>query len=115
MYRSIFALLACAASLAALPAPPSFLLPDGVKPTKYTIELTIDPSLDTFSGVARIELDLSKATNIVWVNAKGLIPSEASIDWKGKSTKAHAEASGEEFIGVETDALIGPGRATVTI
>jgi cytosol alanyl aminopeptidase len=96
-------------------APPSFLLPEGVTPKKHIIELTIDPELDKFSGLARIEVEVSKPTNIVWVNAKDLTPEEASVTWLGRALPARASVSGGEFIGLELDSTIGPGAATISI
>ncbi len=113
--KSILLTLACAAVLSALPPPPLFLLPDGVTPKKHTIELTIDPALDSFTGSARIEVELNKPANLLWVNAKGLTPEEASVTWQGRTIRAQASAVGGEFIGLELDSSIGPGLATISI
>src|SRR5271157_4981960 len=93
------ALIVCAPARAALPPPPSFLLPDDVLPRKHTIELTIDPSLDTFTGWARIEVQLTKPTRVMWVNAKDLTPEASSVTYNGRSVKATASVAGDEFIG----------------
>jgi len=111
----VLSLLACAAGLSALPAPPSFLLPDGVIPKKHTVELTIDPALDTFSGWSRIEVELRQPTNVLWVNAKDLVPEESSVSWHDRVVPSHASAAGGEFIGLELDSPIGPGLATISI
>ncbi len=115
MRTPVLSLLACAAALSALPAPPSFLLPDGVTPKKHTIELTIDPALDTFSGWSRIEVELTKPTAVLWVNAKDLTPQESSVQWQGRTIPASATAAGGEFIGLELPSPIGPGLATISI
>ncbi|HLX43376.1 MAG TPA: M1 family aminopeptidase [Bryobacteraceae bacterium] len=92
-------------------AQPSFLLPDDVIPTKHVIELTIDPDKDTFSGRARIDVELKKSTSTIWLNAKDITPGEASVG----SRSARAEAAGDEFIGLRLDAPAGPGRTTISI
>lgn len=94
---------------------PSFALPDGVTPKKHIIELTIDPSLDTFTGQARIEVELNKQTNVLWVNGKNLTTQGASVSWQGRNLPARATAVGGEFIGLELDSPIGPGPATISI
>src|SRR5258708_439265 len=104
-----------AATLSALPNPPAFLLPDDVVPRKHTIELTIDPSQPTFAGRATIEIELRRSTALIWLNAKDITPGETTIEFAGRVRKARAEAAGGEFVGVELDSPIGPGRATVTI
>jgi alanyl aminopeptidase len=113
--KSVVFLLGCAAILCAAPPPPSFLLPDGVIPKKHTVELTVDPSLDSFSGWARIEVELSKSTSVLWVNAKNLTPEESSVSWKGRTLSARASTAGDEFIGLEVDAPVGPGVASISI
>jgi len=115
MRISVLYCLSCAAILSALPPPPSFLLPDGVTPKNHIIELTIDPDLDTFSGWARIEVALSKPTNVLWVNAKDLTPQESSVSWQGRTLPARASAVGGEFMELELDSPIGPGLATISI
>ena len=90
MHRVCLCILACATTL---PAVPSFQLPNDVIPKKHIIELTIDPTLDTFTGWARIEVELSRSTNILWVNAKDLAPLEASVSWQGRMVSATASSS----------------------
>jgi alanyl aminopeptidase len=112
MRKALLILLVVAATL---PAQPSFLLPDGVTPKKHIVELTIDPSIDTFSGWVRIEIELSKPTNLLWVNAKDLTPEESSVTWQGHALPAHATTAGGEFMGLELTSPIGPGLATISI
>ncbi len=109
--RFIPVVLSSALGFAALPPPPAFTLPDDVVPTKYVVDLTIDPAKDTFDGVARIEVDLKKPVTVIWVNAKDITPEEASVGGK----KARAEAAGGEFIGLQLDSPAAPGRTTISI
>jgi alanyl aminopeptidase len=112
MPRAVLYFLVCATTLQ---AQPSFLLPDGVTPKKHIIELTIDPSQDTFTGWSRIEVELTKPTNILWVDAKDLTPQESSVSYQGRALQARATPAGGEFIGLELDSPIGPGPATISI
>jgi len=54
-------------------------LGDNVVPTKYDIELTIDPSQDTFSGRVSIDVQISEATSTIWMHGKGLEISEVTL------------------------------------
>jgi cytosol alanyl aminopeptidase len=105
----------CLLAFAILQAQPSFLLPDTVTPKKHIIELTIDPAQDTFTGWSRIEVDLTKPTNQLWVNAKDLTPDQSSVDYQGRTLQAVATPAGGEFIGLELPSPIGPGPATISI
>jgi alanyl aminopeptidase len=95
--------------------PPKFALPDGVTPRKHIIELTIDPSRDTFTGVARIEVTLATPQAELWVNGRDLTVTEAWIEAGGKRIAAKSETAGNEFIGVTPDKPVGRGDATIGI
>jgi alanyl aminopeptidase len=103
------------ACLCAWGAPPDFLLPNGVIPTKHTIELTIDPARSTFRGWARIAVDLEKPQSEIWINGKDLILEQASIEFRGKSHKTRTQAIAGEFIRLIPDRPIGPGPALLEI
>jgi cytosol alanyl aminopeptidase len=92
-------------------AQPSFLLPDDVIPRKHTMDLTIDPAQDTFTGHARIDVELKKSTTTIWLNAKSITPLDVSVG----SHPARAETVADEFIGLHLDAPIGPGHTTISI
>ena len=94
---------------------PEFLLPDGVAPTRYTIELTIDPARDIFQGNARIEINLRKPQTEIWLNGKDLVIGPASIEFAGITHKTRAQAIGGEFIRLKPGQPVGPGRALLSI
>lgn len=96
-------------------AAPAFLLPDDVIPKRHIIEMTIDPNKDTFDGWVRIQVELRKPVSVIWMNAKDVTPKEASIEMGGRTYIARAEAAGGEFLGLQLDAAIGPGPATLSI
>jgi cytosol alanyl aminopeptidase len=95
----------------AFAAAPQFTLPDDAVPRKYTAELTIDPAQPTFRGSIRIAVDLNKSTSQIWLNAKDITPSEATVDGK----KAQFELAGGEFLGLTLGSPAGPGSATISI
>lgn len=92
-------------------AAPSFNLPGDAVPKKYTVDLTIDPSKDTFDGKILIDVELKTSTDHIWINAKDLTPLEVSV---GKQ-KAHAEPVDDEFFDLALDSPTGPGRTTISI
>ena len=110
-----FATLSALAGWYAFGAPPDFLLPDGVAPTRHTIELTIDPARGTFRGWARIAVELQKRQSEVWLNGKDLVLDRASIEFAGKTYKARTQVVGGEFIRLQSDRPLGPGPALLSI
>jgi alanyl aminopeptidase len=96
-------------------APPDFLLPAGVVPTRHTLELTIDPDHNTFRGRARIAVELQKPQSEIWLNGKDLVLEQASIEFRGKTYKTRAQPVAGEFIRLSPNRPIGPGPAVLSI
>jgi cytosol alanyl aminopeptidase len=108
-WRSIPWLILFAISVCCAAAQPAFLLPNDVVPHKYTIDLTIDPSQPTFSGIARIEVELRRETDEIWMNGKDLLTGSADVD----GVAARVEPVAGEFLHVQLDAAVGPGRFVI--
>ena len=108
-------IVACAITLAQLPPSPTFLLPDDVVPKRYVVDFNIDPSQPTFTGVVSIDLELKTATRVIWLNGKNITPLAASIVQDKRKFEARPEATGEEFIRVELNAVADPGPALLII
>lgn len=111
MLSRILIAVASSAAAFALPPPPSFVLPGDVVPRKHTIEMTIDPAKDTFTGRATIEVEFKQPVSVIWLNGKDLTPIDAFVGMR----RAQVETAGDEFIAVELSAPAPPGRATISI
>ena len=61
-------------------AAPGFTLPGNVRPTHYTLDLTILPEQPTFEGTVRIDLDFAEQTSIFWLNARNLTIHSAQLN-----------------------------------
>ena len=97
------------ALLAVAAPPPQWTLPDDVTPLAHMVEITVDPNKPTFTGIARISVELHARRDTVWVNGHDITVQDASID----NAKASVRMADDEFIGVSTGAPIGPGRVTL--
>jgi aminopeptidase N len=60
------------AAPAPAPAVPTGLLPEGVKPTAYRLELTVDPAKARFSGHTEIDAELAHPAKSVFLHGNGL-------------------------------------------
>jgi alanyl aminopeptidase len=96
-------------------APPGFALPGDAVPRKHAVELTVDPNQASFDGWMRIELDLRRPVDTIWLNARGLSIREASVRVAEESVPVRLVTSGGEFLGLELGAAAGPGAASVSI
>jgi hypothetical protein len=56
-------------------APP----PDDVKPTHYALVLEIVSSLDRFSGIVDIDVQLDRARDLVWLHGSRLVAKTATV------------------------------------
>src|SRR6266446_3729239 len=60
--------------------PPKLRLPEGVRPVKYSADLTLLPDSPTFHGSVDIEIDLQKPSLLIWLNARDIQLEDASIE-----------------------------------
>lgn len=95
-------------------APPA-RLPQGIAPTLYRLHLNIDPRLDRFSGSSSIDIELTAATDFLWMHGKSLeVSSARAVLEDGKEihlTWTQASAQGVARLGA--DQLLPAGKATL--
>src|SRR5579862_567928 len=99
-------LLSGQAAFAQESAPPALRLPDSVQPLRYAAELAIVPAESSFHGTIDIEVEVQRATPVVWLNARFLSIDSASIG----TTPAQIVPGGDEFVGLRADPPLAPGR-----
>jgi alanyl aminopeptidase len=104
--RSIVLLFAVAAP--ALAAPPKLRLPDGARPTRYQVAVTVDPAADRFSGTIDIDLQVQKPLDTLWLNA-----TELKID-KPPAGSTVVDG-GKDFVGFHFATPLAAGRQRVRI
>jgi aminopeptidase N len=106
----IFALvLAPAAAANAKPQ----ILPSGIAPTHYDLALTPDAAQLTFKGVVGIDLEVSKPSTAIVLNAKGLTFDSATLD--GASARAIRIDTRLERAAIVFNAAPGRGSHRLTI
>lgn len=94
------------------PKPPVLRLGDAVSPTRYVVDLAIDPSKTSFHGSVTIDLALAAPTSFVWLNATDLTVSSATLEAGGKSFAARVVPGNEDTVGfaLPEAAPAGPAR-----
>src|SRR6266446_8334572 len=76
---SIAILLAFTPSLcAAQNQPPQLPLPTFAAPVRYSVNLTVIPDKDTFTGTVDIDLNYKEASSILWLNAEKITVKSAT-------------------------------------
>ena len=104
----LFILLLAATAFA---APPSLRLPETSRPIRYQIELSLDPTKETYSGTVEIEIQVTKATSEIWLNAEGLQVKKAAIG----GTEAKVEAQPHDFVGLIAAKELTPGKTKLRV
>jgi aminopeptidase N len=86
-------LIAVGAARAAGPAPaegpPVGQLPEGVKPTAYRLDLTVDPSQPRFAGHTEIDAQLTRAATTIYLHGNGLKVSRVLVTSESTTLVAH--------------------------
>jgi aminopeptidase N len=67
---------------------PRGLLPGGVTPTHYSLELSIDPREDGFTGTAGIDVTVDAPTRSIWMHGLDLREVEARVEAGGRTIAA---------------------------
>jgi aminopeptidase N len=101
--------LSAAAPAPPAPTPPSLRLPEGARPTRYALDLTLSPDSENFRGGIDIDIDLSAAMPVIWLNATDLTVEEASLAMGGKTLHPQVVPGGDDFVGLAFDPPAGPG------
>jgi alanyl aminopeptidase len=102
-------LLLAQAAVAQDLAPPALRLPDAVRPLGYAAELTIRPAESAFRGSIDIEIEVKRATPVVWLNARFLAVESA----RAGANSAQLLPGGEDFVGLRFDPPLAPGAASL--
>jgi alanyl aminopeptidase len=90
-------------------------LPADVRPTRYALDLTIDPSRERFLGEARIAVDLGHTRRVIWLHGRELDVHEAAVELAdGSAVPAKWEqVDPEGVVELRVDRPVGPGPVTL--
>jgi len=95
------------------PKPPTLRLPDGARPTHATVELTVDPAQDSFSGVEDLALAVKAPLATLWLNADDLTITKAEARVGGKTIAARVLPQPKSFVGFAFATPLPAGNATL--
>jgi len=94
---------------------PKVRLPDGARPLGYELSLRVVPGEPTFTGEVTIELELDRAVDVLWLNARDLTAQAAELTVGTAKVAAATKPGGEHFLAVVPATPVGPGKATLRI
>src|SRR5512134_1000938 len=95
--------------------PPALRLPDGVRPVRYDVDLTLDPTTEDFTGAITTELEVKVATGILWLNANEITIDDAVFTVGGEKIAAKPVPVAKHFVGLIPAKPLAAGAATLAI
>src|SRR5262249_45438906 len=81
------------------PAPPKLRLPGGAAPVGYRVALSIDPGEPTFTGSVDVDVRLSAASDVLWLNATELEFEKVSASSGGSPVGVRLIEGDPDFVG----------------
>ncbi|WP_426755775.1 M1 family metallopeptidase [Myxococcus sp. Y35] len=102
-------------AVSATPQSPKLRLPTEVRPTGYTVELTLDPKVSAFQGVVDIDLDVTKPTSVVWLHARSLTVKKATLTQGAASFDVTPVKGEEDFLGFPLAKPLATGPAKLRV
>jgi len=98
-----------------LPKSPTLRLPASVRLRHAALDLTLVPQKPTYHGVARFELELAEATQVLWLNALELKRGEGKVSTPQGLQLATPFEGEPGFAGYWLPAPVGPGPVTLEV
>ncbi len=98
----------------ALPAPAGMRLPDGVAPLAYRAAFEVDPARETFRGRVEIDVQLDRATAVLWLDAHELTIRSAT-ERRGDVTRVLTPHAQDPLLGLTVAGDFAPGAFTLIL
>jgi alanyl aminopeptidase len=117
IHKATFWALFAATVLLAEPNSPKLRLSEAqqIQPSGYRATLSLDPAKDDFEGTIQIQVDVNKATRVVWLNANQIAVKSASVTSAERKIAAKPVAGGKDFLALELASELAVGRAMIDI
>lgn len=98
-------------------APPEGMLPEGVRPLRYALDLRIIPQDDHFSGTASIEIEVDLHTRFIWLHGRDLVVSRIEARKPDGSfiTAKWEQVTDGGIVRVTFDSALAPGSLLLQI
>jgi aminopeptidase N len=83
---------------------------------RYSVELAVNPTQDTFQGKMDIDLEVTEATSLLWLNATELKISSTQLSLGGAPVPTRVVPGDADFVGFafERPVPVGPARLSIS-
>jgi alanyl aminopeptidase len=93
--------------------PPALRLPDGARPTRYELALTVVPGAAKVPGEIVIDVELDRPHPVLWLNAEALDVKRAAAS--AADTRVTVLAGHDQFVGLAFDPPLPAGAHRLTV
>ena len=94
---------------------PSLRLPTTVQPLSYSLELSILPKTERFSGRTQIQVELREPRQVIWLHGQGLHVTEVSAEVAGQRVLGrYQQQDGDGLASLTFDAALPAGKALLS-
>ena len=95
-------------------------LPGNVRPSAYHVRLDLDPRRADYGGQVRIELQLTEATDTIWLHSENheVYAHGLSVEHQGRTQRVAGTTlrrGAPDWLAVKTPRPIGPGKAQLLL
>lgn len=91
---------------------PGFRLPLDTRPLDYALHFDIDPAQESFTGTANITVQLDTARTSIWLHARGLSVSQATVNG---ALARFTQVDDDGMARLAIDTPVGPGAVDVKL
>jgi alanyl aminopeptidase len=89
-------------------------LDERVRPTRYALELSIDPRASTFSGKTTIAVEVREPTRMVQLHAEAMTALTATVEQGGRSIALTTRSGPNGGLALDLSEPLATGAATLT-
>ena len=97
------------------PTPPELRLPTTVQPKHNTVDLTIDPTTEDFTGTIATELEIEKPTDVIWLDADEISVTSATLATAAGTLTATATTPKKGYLALAFPHELAAGNGVLTI
>jgi aminopeptidase N len=98
-----------------VPTPPTLRLPLLARPSRYDLDLTLDPRSPAFSGRVGVDVEVIAPTRVLWLNATDLTIDEVKLELGGTTETAKIVPALPDFVGLVFHHELAAGKGRLSI
>jgi alanyl aminopeptidase len=96
-------------------ATPPIRLPDTVRPERYALDVTLDPTQADIAGKVSVTVQVTAPTQTIWIHARGLTLDTVAVTSGGSSIPAQSARADRDHVLITLSSTLAAGEAELDI